>query len=137
MPPKTPDKDHWRDAYAALLEKEDVESLAAMLAGTAPIPRWIRAGLAHLLDPKRAYSVGPDRLVFTRTQATRHAIKTNKKKIEVGMTILDAMERGESYVDAIGEAAGDKDTHQSYEKKAYALAKRLPHHLRARVRKGD
>jgi hypothetical protein len=47
------------------------------------------------------------------------------------------VERGESYIYAVGEAAGEKDTHQSYEKKAYELAKRLPPHLKTRVRKGD
>jgi hypothetical protein len=120
------DPDPWRAAYGALLDAEEAEPLAAMLAGSTPIPRWVRAGLAHLLDHTSGYDVGPDRLVFTRTQAPRRAIETNKKRIRVGAAVLDAVERGESYIYAVGEAAGEKDTHQSYEKKAYELAKRLP-----------
>jgi hypothetical protein len=82
------DPDPWRAAYGALLDAEEAEPLAAMLAGSTPIPRWVRAGLAHLLDHTSGYDVGPDRLVFTRTQATRRAIETNKKRIRVGAAVL-------------------------------------------------
>jgi hypothetical protein len=130
--------DPWRIVFGALMETENVEPLAAMLARDVPIPRWIRGELAELLDPGRGYGTPQaDRLLFKRTDATRGKIKTLKKSLKVGMAVVDALEKGDSYADATGKAAGKKDTCQRYEKGTYALARSLPRHLRARARKGD
>lgn len=107
-PPPSPPLPGWDAAVARMYEFEDLKPLAAMLASAEP-PHWVRNQLAHLLDHKGGYSVGPDRLKFVRTKRTRRAIKTNNDKIEVGTAIMNDIERDESPIEAIGRAAREKE----------------------------
>jgi hypothetical protein len=140
-PPPRPPLPGWNAAVARMYEFEDTKPLAAMLASAAePPPHWVCNQLAHLLDPKGGYSVGPDRLVYTRSGRTKAKIKSQSDRFAAGQAVLDGQKEGLNYKDAVKRAAGKKAERKkgydfSYEKKAVAEVKRLPPHLRPGVRK--
>lgn len=141
--------DGWRDAFKALLIKEDQKPLARLLASDIPIPSWLRQELAELLDPTRPLLLGKegkvrndlrnaDRLVFKRTQATRRKIQTYEKKLATGMAVLDAISAGKSYANAVGEVMtklGLGQTEGRYVTDSAAEAKKLPDFYKSGARK--
>ena len=146
--------DQWRAAFGALMETEDVKPLAAMLGGDAPIPPWIRQGLAELLRPTRPLLIGndpeskaarldlknADRLVFERTDATRRKIKTHAKRVAVGLAVMEAKAAGKKHKTAVTEVVkrlGSNGSDTSYVEHSVKHAKTLPISLRGAARKLD
>jgi len=90
-----------------------------------------------VLDLKNA-----DRLVFTRTQATRGKTRTFEKKLATGLAVLDAKAAGKSHIDAVADVmrklGEDKDVRDpSYVNHSVRVGRDLPDALKGIARKLD
>jgi hypothetical protein len=115
----------WDAAVARMYESEDTKPLAAMVHSPELMPDWVRNQLAHLLNPKGGYSVGPDRLVFTRSGRTKAKIASQADRFFAGEAVQGGMKEALKYKDAVKRAAGKKAERKKgysfrYEEKASA-----------------
>jgi len=79
-----------------------------------------------------------DRLIFTRTQATKRKMKTFEKRAATGLAVLDARAAGMPHAKAVAKVVdeiGKEDADSSYVNHSVKAARDLPPHYQALARK--